>query len=105
MAHKKEAGSASNLKDSNAQRLGVKRFDGEKVKAGNIIVRQRGSKFRAGKNVTQGKDYTLAATIDGYVKFLTKKIKKFNGLLEKTKFVHIFQTKEEYEKSIQKNKK
>jgi large subunit ribosomal protein L27 len=102
MAHKKEGGSASNLKDSNAQRLGVKRFDGEKVKTGNIIVRQRGTKFRAGKNIVQCKNYNLTAKTDGYVKFITKKIKKFNGNLQKTKFVNILKTKDEYNDYIKK---
>ena len=69
MAHKKGAGSTKNGRDSNAKRLGVKRFGGEKVKAGNIIVRQRGMKFRPGNNVGCGKDFTLFALIDGTIKF------------------------------------
>lgn len=69
MAHKKGQGSTSNGRDSNPQMRGVKRFGGQKVTAGSIIVRQCGTKFRAGKNIGQGKDYTLYALVDGVVKF------------------------------------
>jgi large subunit ribosomal protein L27 len=69
MAHKKGAGSTKNGRDSNAKRLGVKQFGGQTVKAGNILVRQRGMKFRPGNNVGCGKDFTLFALIDGTVKF------------------------------------
>lgn len=69
MAHKKGGGSSRNGRDSNAQRLGVKRFGGEYVIPGNILVRQRGTKFHPGKNVGMGKDYTIFATIEGYVVF------------------------------------
>ena len=69
MAHKKGAGSTKNGRDSNAQRLGVKRFGGEQVRAGNILIRQRGMKFKPGFNVGCGKDFTLFALIDGIVKF------------------------------------
>jgi large subunit ribosomal protein L27 len=69
MAHKKGAGSTKNGRDSNAKRLGVKRFGGETVKAGNILVRQRGMKFHPGANVGCGKDFTLFALTDGTVKF------------------------------------
>ena len=69
MAHKKGQGSSRNGRDSNAQRRGVKKFGGEAVRAGNIIVRQVGTKFHAGKNVGQGKDYTLFALVDGNVMF------------------------------------
>lgn len=68
MAHKKSAGSAKNGRDSHGQRRGVKRFSGEVVKAGNILVRQCGTKFHAGHNVGTGKDYTLYAKMDGVVK-------------------------------------
>lgn len=68
-AHKKGQGSVKNGRDSNPKYLGVKKYDGELVKAGNIIVRQRGTKFHAGNNMGVGKDYTLFALIDGYVKF------------------------------------
>jgi len=69
MAHKKGAGSTKNGRDSNAKRLGVKRFGGQTVKAGNILVRQRGMKFRPGTNVGCGKDFTLFALVEGTVKF------------------------------------
>ena len=69
MAHKKGAGSTKNGRDSNAKRLGVKRFGGEKVRAGNILVRQRGMKFKPGNNVGFGKDFTLFALTEGTVKF------------------------------------
>ena len=69
MAHKKGAGSTKNGRDSNANRLGVKRFGGETVRAGNILIRQRGMKFKPGENVGYGKDFTLFALTDGTVKF------------------------------------
>ena len=72
MAHKKAGGSSRNGRDSNAQRLGVKRFAGEAVLAGNIIVRQRGTEFHPGANVERGKDDTLFATVNGKVKFEIK---------------------------------
>jgi large subunit ribosomal protein L27 len=69
MAHKKGAGSTKNGRDSNAKRLGVKKFGGETVKAGNILIRQRGMKFKPGINVGCGKDFTLFALNDGIIKF------------------------------------
>ena len=69
MAHKKAGGSSKNGRDSNAQRRGVKRYGGEKVKAGNILVRQLGTKIHPGINVGMGKDYTIFAKIDGTVAF------------------------------------
>ncbi len=69
MAHKKSGGSAKNGRDSHSKRLGVKRYDGQVVTAGSILVRQRGTKFFPGKNVKRGKDDTLFALIDGAVKF------------------------------------
>jgi large subunit ribosomal protein L27 len=69
MAHKTSTGSTSNIHDSSGKRLGVKRFGGEWVNAGMIIVRQRGTKYGLGKNVGLGRDYTIYATIPGYVKF------------------------------------
>lgn len=69
MAHKKGAGSTKNGRDSNAKRLGVKTFGGEQVRAGNILIRQRGMKFKPGKNVGCGKDFTLFALLDGKIKF------------------------------------
>ncbi len=69
MAHKKAGGSSKNGRDSNAQRRGVKLFGGQKVKAGNILIRQLGTKIHPGNNVGVGKDYTLFATIDGVVAY------------------------------------
>jgi large subunit ribosomal protein L27 len=73
MAHKKGQGSSRNGRDSNSQRLGVKRFGGEHVLAGNILVRQRGTKFHPGVNVKKGGDDSLFAVADGIVKFETKR--------------------------------
>lgn len=72
MAHKKGAGSSRNGRESASKRLGVKAFGGESVIAGNIIIRQRGTKFRAGDNVGMGKDHTLFALADGKVKFVDR---------------------------------
>ena len=72
MAHKKAGGSSRNGRDSNAQRLGVKRFAGQTVNGGSILVRQRGTRFKPGKNVGRGKDDTLFAKIGGVVKFEDK---------------------------------
>ncbi len=72
MAHKKGVGSSRNGRDSQSQRLGIKRFGGQLVKAGNILVRQRGTKFHPGNNVKKGSDDTLFATIDGVVSFERK---------------------------------
>lgn len=69
MAHKKGQGSVRNGRDSNAKYLGVKKFGGETIKAGGIIVRQRGSHFHPGQNVGMGRDFTLFALVDGTVKF------------------------------------
>jgi large subunit ribosomal protein L27 len=69
MAHKKGGGSSGNGRDSQSKRLGVKRFDGESVTPGSILVRQRGTRIKPGNNVGLGRDYTIFATIDGYVKF------------------------------------
>ena len=72
MAHKKAAGSTKNGRDSNSKRLGVKLFGGQEVVAGNIIVRQRGTKFHAGNNVGLGRDHTLFAKADGKIQFEVK---------------------------------
>lgn len=77
MAHKKGMGSTKNGRDSIGKRLGVKRHDGQIVKAGNILVRQRGTSIHPGQNVGMGSDYTLFALIDGVVKFETRRNKKF----------------------------
>ncbi|HRN51444.1 MAG TPA: 50S ribosomal protein L27 [Anaerolineales bacterium] len=71
MAHKKGGGSSRNGRDSHSQRLGIKRYGGEVVRAGNILVRQRGTKIHPGQNVGLGKDHTIFATIDGEVVFET----------------------------------
>jgi large subunit ribosomal protein L27 len=76
MAHKKGGGSTRNGRDSNSQRLGVKRFGGERVRAGNIIVRQRGTAIHPGDNVGRGNDDTLFALIDGVVQFQRKDKKR-----------------------------
>ena len=69
MAHKKGLGSTKNGRDSQAKRLGVKRYEGQVVRAGNILVRQRGTRFKPGKNVGMGRDFTLFALVDGVVEF------------------------------------
>ena len=89
MSHKKAGGSTDNGRDSVAKRLGVKRFGGQKVKAGGIIVRQRGTKFFAGDNVGMGKDHTLFALAGGEVYFTEKKMKKFDGRVFKDKLVNV----------------
>jgi len=93
MAHKKAGGSSSNLKDSNAQRLGVKLSGGQYAKAGSIIVRQRGTEFRPGENVKKGKDDTLFAKISGIVKYTTRKLRRFDGNLKKAKIINIIPQK------------
>ena len=86
MAHKTGGGSSRNGRDSNSKRLGVKRYDGEAVRSGTIIVRQRGTKFHPGSNVGIGKDHTIFATIDGYVKFehATRKKKRISVYSERS---------------------
>lgn len=83
MAHKKAGGSTRNGRDSNSKRLGVKRFGGQQVVAGNILVRQRGTRFHAGENVGLGVDHTLFAKADGVVKFEVKgpKNRKFVSIV------------------------
>ncbi|MEY3013294.1 MAG: hypothetical protein RIT45_2029 [Pseudomonadota bacterium] len=81
MAHKKGQGSSRNGRDSNAQRRGVKRYGGQQVVSGNILVRQVGSTFHAGANVLTGKDYTLFASADGVVSFRTRRGRKFIDVL------------------------
>ena len=84
MAHKKAGGSTRNGRDSESKRLGVKRYGGETVRAGSIIVRQRGTKFHAGVNVGCGRDHTLFATVDGLVRFESKgpKNRKFVSVVQ-----------------------
>lgn len=81
MAHKKAGGSSRNGRDSIGKRLGVKMFDGQVTRAGNILVRQRGSTYHAGDNVGRGKDFTLYSRIDGVVKFSRKR--------ENRKFINV----------------
>lgn len=89
MATRKAAGTAKNLNDSNPQYLGVKRGDGQSVIAGNIIVRQRGSRILAGKNTAYGKDYTVYAVADGKVKFGSKRMTHFDGTKKIKKTVSV----------------
>ncbi|MFA5029243.1 MAG: 50S ribosomal protein L27 [Patescibacteria group bacterium] len=89
MAHKKAGGSTRLGRDSNAQRLGIKLYGGEQAKAGSIIVRQRGTRYRAGKNTKIGKDDTVFATAVGLVKFTKKKIKKYDGRLQYAQMVSV----------------
>lgn len=89
MAHKKALGSAKKNRDSIAKRLGVKVYGGQKVGAGEIIIRQRGTKFRAGENASYGKDYTIYAKNGGIVKFLDKKITSFTGNKKMVKVVDV----------------
>lgn len=93
MAHKKAGGSTSLGRESQSKRLGVKLFAGQTAKAGSIIIRQRGAKFRAGTNVRRGKDDTLFATTSGIVKFTRKKIKKYTGALEWVRMVNVVSAK------------
>ncbi|HSI20742.1 MAG TPA: 50S ribosomal protein L27 [Verrucomicrobiae bacterium] len=89
MAHKKAAGSTRLGRDSRAQRLGVKVFGDQHATAGNIIVRQRGTKFAPGENVGRGKDDTLYALIDGVVEFKKIMMRKFTGKLRPTRIVSV----------------
>jgi large subunit ribosomal protein L27 len=89
VAHKKAAGSTRLGRDSVAKRLGVKVFGGEKVVAGNIIIRQHGTKFHPGKNANIGTDFTIYAAKDGVVKFQEKKVTAFTGNQNLRTFVHV----------------
>jgi len=89
MAHRKAGGSTTLGRDSISKRLGVKIYGGQKVSAGNVIVRQRGTKFIPGKNVKQGEDDTLYALKDGVVKFTKKKKVRFDGKMKKKNFVAV----------------
>lgn len=91
MAHKKAGGTAKNLRDSNPKYRGIKKYGGEAVRAGNIIVRQKGTSFNPGANVGMGRDYTLYAETDGKVEFTEKKFQKFNGRKYRKKIVHVVQ--------------
>lgn len=89
MAHKKAGGSTRNGRDSNSKRLGVKKYAGQTVTAGSILVRQRGTKFFPGNNTRLGKDYTIFATSEGKVSFTEKKLKKFNSQVHRDIFIHV----------------
>ncbi|MFA6047687.1 MAG: 50S ribosomal protein L27 [Parcubacteria group bacterium] len=89
MAHRKAGGSTQLGRDSISKRLGVKLFGGEKVKIGQIIIRQRGTKFHPGKNVKRGEDDTLFAMKDGVVKFSTRKMPSFTGKLTMRRLVSV----------------
>ncbi len=89
MAHKKAGGSTKNGRDSQSKRLGVKLFGGQQVRAGGIIVRQRGSKMIAGEGVGLGKDFTLFAKTDGVVTFSETAKKKYNGRIHTHKVVSV----------------
>ena len=90
MAHKKAGGSTDNGRDSNAKRRGVKRFGGQRVRPGNIIVRQKGTKWFPGQGVGMGKDFTIFATEEGVVTFTTKRQQKFNGQTHYDTIVNVF---------------
>lgn len=89
MAHRKAGGSAKNLTDSNPKYLGTKLYDGQRAKAGSILIRQRGTKIVAGTNVGVGKDHTLFALADGTVKFSQKRKKHFDGSSVVKKVVNV----------------
>lgn len=89
MAHKKAGGSTSYGRDSQGQRLGTKLYAGEFAKIGSIIVRQRGSRIRAGRNVRMGSDDTLFAIAEGLVAFSNKKIKRYTGAFKTVKFANV----------------
>ena len=89
MSHKKAGGSTALGRDSQSKRLGVKKYAGETVKAGNIIVRQRGTRVHLGKNVMKGKDDTIFATINGLVSFSHRKVKNFTGKIVSRNFVSV----------------
>lgn len=89
MAHTKAGGSTNLGRDSKSKRLGVKRYGGEAVKAGEILIRQRGTKVHPGENVRRGEDDSLYAVATGTVKFSTRKVKSFTGKLVSRQFVNI----------------
>ncbi len=89
MSHKKAGGSAKNLRDSGPQYLGTKLYDGQTAKVGSILVRQRGTKILAGKNVKIGKDHTLFAMKEGQVKFTEKRKVNFDGSTRRRKMANI----------------
>lgn len=93
MAHKKAGGSTQNVRDSKPKYLGLKKFGGEPVLAGNVIIRQKGLKYRAGANVYVGRDYTLHAAVDGIVNFCEKKVRRFDGRVYRRTFANVEEVK------------
>lgn len=89
MAHRKAGGTVKNLRDSNAQYLGTKLYAGQTAKAGSVIVRQRGTKILAGKNVGTGKDHTLFALVPGVVSFREVRKQKFDGTTTRRKMIDV----------------
>ncbi|MBT3689988.1 50S ribosomal protein L27 [bacterium] len=89
MAHKKAGGSTGLGRDSISKRLGLKKHDGQEVKAGMIIVKQRGTKFRPGSNVKKGKDDTIFAIVPGKVKITQRQVKRYDGSLKPAKFISV----------------
>lgn len=89
MAHKKAGGSTSNGRDSVAKRRGVKRFGGQAVHAGEILIRQKGYWYRPGANTHVGKDWTIHSNVEGRVRFSEKRVTKFSGKRECCTFVHV----------------
>jgi large subunit ribosomal protein L27 len=89
MAHKKAGGSSSNGRDSNAKRRGVKRFGDQAVLAGEILIRQKGTKFRPGLNVGMGRDFTIYAQTNGKVSFTEKAVRRFDGRRYSKIFVNV----------------
>ena len=93
MAHRKAGGSTRLGRDSIAKRLGVKVFGGQRTAAGNVILKQRGSKYHAGRNVKKGNDDTLYAVKTGIVKFIKRKVRGYDGRLKKSTFVSVEEIK------------
>jgi len=89
MAHKKAGGSTSNGRDPVAKRRGVKRFGGQKVNSGEVLIRQKGYWYRPGRNTHVGKDWTIHASIEGVVSFSEKRVVKFSGAKDRCTFVHV----------------
>ena len=93
MAHKRSQGCPANARDSRGRRLGIKRNHGQFVRAGSVIIRQRGTRFLAGKNVKRGADDTLYATKEGVVKFRTKRVRRFDSSQRVAKVVNVIEKK------------
>lgn len=89
MAHKKAGGSTSYGRDSQGQRLGVKKYAGEFARNGHVLVRQRGTAIRAGQNTRRGSDDTIFAIADGIVQFTNKRVKRYTGAFKLAKYVHV----------------